>query len=568
MVLDSMTLVPTRKRLLWRDGDHMRSLDGTEFLAKASSIAQSLAARGISRGDRVGIIAPSGPEWLLFDIAALSLGAITVPLFANVSRENLSWQIHDSGMNLLLAGDATQVRLVRDCAQGPLSVATLAGADETGASPWEDLLSPAPDLDGFRRSVAKVAPDDLATIIYTSGSTGRPKGVMLDHGAMLFQIAGAVQRFPMDANRDLALSCLPFAHIFERIVTYFHLRIGYPLAIARDVQAVGEDLKIFRPTIFTVVPRLLEKMLLRIETQARSTRGIKLAIARAALDEAGREKGVLSPLVSPILDLLAWRRVRAALGGRLRIVVCGGAALPRPVELRFRRMGMPILEGYGLTENGPVVSANGPGLSRPGSVGLPFPGVETWLQEDGELWVRSRSVLRGYWNRPEETAQALSEGGWLRTGDLARIDPDGYVFLVGRKKDLCKTAGGKYVAPAPIEEALAAHELVEHAVVSADGRKFVSVVLAPDFMALRRRAEALGNGTSESAILSSPEFVAEIQAHVESVNAHLDEWAKVRRWTVSPHPFSIETGEITPTLKVRRAEVLQRFQTVLDALYT
>jgi long-chain acyl-CoA synthetase len=567
MLWDSMTRVPERKRLLWRDGDAIRSLDGTEFLAKASSIAQSLAARGVSCGDRIGIIAPSGPEWLLFDIAALSLGAITVPLFANVSPENLSWQIRDSGMVFLLAGDPVQVRTVRNSFPGALPIASVAGAEETGSVSWDDLLSPVPDLDGFRQSIAQVFADDIATIIYTSGSTGRPKGVVLDHGTFISQVAGAVERFPLDPERDLALTCLPFAHAFERTVTYFHLRNGYPLAIAKDVQAVGDDLKIFRPTILTVVPRLLEKMLIRIETQARAATGIKLAIANAALDEAGREPGPLSPFVSPILDLLAWRRVRAALGGRLHTLVCGGAALPPNVERRFRRMGLPILEGYGLTEHGPVVSANGHGRKRPGSVGQPFLGVEARVADDGELLVRSRAVLRGYWNRPEDLAQVRTEDGWLRTGDLARIDPDGYIFLTGRKKDLCKTAGGKYVAPVPLEDALAAHELVEHAVISADGRKFVSAVLAPDFATLRRRAAALGSGATESVILSSPEFASEIKAHVESVNAHLNEWEKVRRWTVSPLPFAIETGEITPTLKVRRAEVLRKFAVALDALY-
>src|ERR1035437_2121404 len=217
MVLDSMTRSPNRKRLLWREGGTIQSLDGAQFLAQASSIAQGLTLQGVTTGDRVGIIAPSGPEWLLFDIAALALGAITVPLFSNVSPENLAWQIQDSGMKLLLAQDAAQARLVKACSVGPLTIVSLAGADETGSVSWQDLLSPAPDLDGFRQSIAKVSPQNLATIIYTSGSTGRPKGVMLDHGAMLFQVAGAAERFPLDPERDLALSCLPFAHVFERI---------------------------------------------------------------------------------------------------------------------------------------------------------------------------------------------------------------------------------------------------------------------------------------------------------------------------------------------------------------
>jgi long-chain acyl-CoA synthetase len=562
----SMEREPSRRRLFWREGSEIRSWSGEEFLAKAASIAWTLSERGVADGERVGIYAASGPEWLAFDMAALALGAVTVPFFHNASSESIAWQIRDSGLRRMLVGTAEQARQVRAIAPD-LEIHSLAGVDDSGSLPWESLLDSSVPPGDFLRRIDRIEPDHLATIIYTSGSTGRPKGVALDHGALLFQVDGAIQRFPTDADTDFALSCLPFAHVFERMIAYFHLRSGYRLAISRDVKALSDDLQAFHPSILTVVPRLLEKVLDNVEAQAFRSRGLRLSIARAALAETDREPGRLSALVSPLWDALVWRQVRAGLGGNLRLVVCGGAALPPRVELKLRRMGVPVQEGYGLTEHGPVIAANTLARRRPGSVGTPFPGIETRLAPDGELLVRSRSVMRGYWNLPEETAQVVDPDGWLHTGDLARFDPDGFLHLVGRKKDLCKTAGGKYVAPVPIEDSLCAHALVEHAVVCADGRKFVSVVLAPDFSVLRARAACRGDGLSENDILASDAFADEIRLHVQAVNEGLNEWEKIRRWIVAPRPFGVESGELTPTLKVRRSEVLRRFGPDLDKLY-
>lgn len=561
-----MAREPSRPRLFWRDGPDVRSWTGEQFLTHAAAIAQNLSERGLADNDRIGIYATSGPQWLAFDVAALALGAVTVPFFSNASVENIAWQIRDSGLGRMLVGTAEQARQIRGIAPD-LEIHSLAGADDAGSLPWEDLLAAAPDPEGFLHRIREIEPDHLATIIYTSGSTGRPKGVALEHGAMLFQVEGAVERFPTDPVSDFALSCLPFAHVFERIIAYFHLRSGHRFAISQDVKALSDDLQAFRPSILTVVPRLLEKILDNVEAQASRNRGPKLSIARAALAEADREPGPLSPLVSPLWDFLVWRHVREGLGGKLKLVVCGGAALPPRVERRLRRMGVPVQEGYGLTEHGPVIAANTLAQHRPGSVGKLFPGIQARLAPDGELQVRSRSVMRGYWNLPEETARTVDPDGWLRTGDLARFDPDGFLHLVGRKKDLCKTTGGKYVASAPIEDALCAHPLLEHAVVCADDRKFVSAVLCPDFSALRSWAETRGPESTESAILGSAEFAQEISGHVQSVNEHLNEWEKIRRWIVSPHAFSVESGELTPTLKVRRSEVLHRFERALDDLY-
>ena len=563
LVLRSLDANASTFRLHWREENGTGTLDARTLVRTTASVAGWLRAQGVVRGDRVGIACSPCPEWIVFDLAALSLGAITVPFFANLSPEHLAWELRDSGSKVVLCGDAAQSAQIQAAAPGTLPV-VVSGAP-AGEVPWERLASHPADVEDFRRSVAEILDTNIATIIYTSGSTGRPKGVVLDHGGMVAQVEAARIAFPADPTADFGLSCLPLAHVFERIVTYFHLASGHPLAISRDVQQVSLDLLAFRPTIFTVVPRLLEKLLAKVDAQVDAARGIRRWIGRAARRESERERHALSPLLEPIFDALVWAKVRKAMGERLRLVVSGGAALPSVVEIRMRRMGLPILEGYGLTEHSPVVAVNTPAASRPGTVGRLFHGVEARTESDSELLVRSRSVFKGYWNRPEETAEAIGPDGWLRTGDLASIDADGFLKLVGRKKDLCKTAGGKYVAPTPIEEALARHPLVEHAVVCADGRKFVSAVLALDPQALQARARAAGSDPVHAA--SSTEVELELSEHVRAVNASLDEWEKVRRWVVSPLPFTIEGGELTPTLKVRRSLVLSRHSAALDALY-
>ena len=566
LVVRSMDHHPENVRLRWRDGRTVRELDGASFLARAASAAFWLRDRGVGRGDRVGICSAPCAEWIVFDVATLSLGAVTVPYFANLSEEHLAWELRDSAPKVVLCGDREHAAAVqRSCAEGTVLV-SVPGSDGPGTVPWESLEEAPADVDGFRQRAEGIKASDLATIIYTSGSTGRPKGVVLDHGAMTFQALAAKATFPSDPAVDSGLSCLPLAHVFERIVAYYHLASGHPLAIARDVQDVATDLALFRPSIFTVVPRLLEKMLAKMDARVARARGPASVLGRLALRESLRERHGLSPLLDPLADALVWKRLRDAMGGRIRLLVSGGAPLSSAVELRMRRMGVPVLEGYGLTEHGPVVAVNHPGATRPGTVGPLFPGVEMRLEPDSELLVRSPSVFRGYWNHPEEDRGVLEPDGWLRTGDLASCDPDGFLRLTGRKKDLCKTAGGKYVASTPIEDALARHPLVEYAVVSADGRKFVSAVLALDPVALDERARA--EGVTESDIRSSPWLSSELEAHLARVNAGLDEWEKIRRWIVAPGAFTIESGEVTPTLKVRRSEVLRKFARELDGLYS
>ncbi|HOX52655.1 MAG TPA: AMP-dependent synthetase/ligase [Fibrobacteria bacterium] len=556
LVWRTLVEAPDRVRLQWRDPSiHRRT--GREVAHIVACWTRTLVSGGLRPGDRVGILAPSSARWLMFDLAALLAGAVTVPLFANVSRENLAWQIQDSGMGSILV-EASQLDLLRSLDLPELRILIL-----------EDLVASAEASEGPTPSVdpERIQPGDFATLIYTSGSTGRPKGVLLDHRALFSQVRGAQMRYPAHPTEDSAVSCLPLSHVFERIVAYFHLANGYALAVSNDVQKVGDDLATFRPTILTAVPRLLEKMLLRVRSQVESARGVRRLLGRLALSQAAASRHFLSPALDPFLDRLVWSKVRSGLGGRLRLVVCGGAPLPASLETSFNRIGIPVYNGYGMTENGPVIAANTPEHHRAGSVGRPFPEVQVRVEADGELQVLSPSILREYWNRPEETAKVRTADGWLSTGDLGWIDADGYVYITGRKKDLCKTAGGKYVAPTPIEDALTGHSLVEHAVVCADDRKFVSAILSLDRLTLADWCHRNEFPSSLDLSAPPPGLVSELDAWVARVNEGLDEWEKVRRWILATAPLTIEGGGLTPTLKVRRQAILDKYRQELDALY-
>ncbi len=552
--------------LLWRDADQVVALSRSEALALVAGLAQALRDRGLQDGDRIGILAPSSPEWLLFDLAALCAGAVTVPLFSNLAPDNLAWEIRDCTPKMLLVQDAHQLEQVR--ALLPEGIQLLSVVPIDGLESLEVLRSDVADPAGWiLERIRRLDPETPATVIYTSGSTGRPKGVVLSHQAICFQVDAAQRRYPCDARADLGLSCLPLAHIFERMVAYFHMANGYPLAVSRDVQKVGDDLKVFRPTVMAVVPRLLEKMLAKIDAGIESAGPVRKWIGKAALLEARQRPHLLSGLARSVFDPIAWSKIRAGLGGRLRLVVSGGAPLSVDLEICLNRLGIPVFQGYGMTEMGPVVAANFPGANRTGSVGLPFPGVEVRIAADDEVLARAPSVLSDFWNDPAGRAKVVDAEGWLHTGDLGRVDPEGFVFLTGRKKDLCKSAGGKYVAPAPIEEALAQHPWIEHAVVCADDRKFVSAMISLDFSALRAALARSGSIHTVTEFMATPSFHAEIDRHVHRLNLGLNEWEKVRRWVVAPQPFAIESGELTPTLKVRRAVVLERHRARFDALY-
>lgn len=595
------TLHQNPSALVYKRRDRWRPIASDTFLASVRRAGECLMALGVKPGDRVGLSAESSPFWLMADLAILGAGGVTVPMFPNAARDTLRHQIADSGLRVLIVGSRELRETLRplcgdvhilvlsprlmtgerqeEAASGPgegpelipaaggVPVPPFDASDASDASAWAYAGADRPDSWDARAHAVK--PEDPATLIYTSGSTGHPKGVELTHANLLSQIQAARLRFPLLPD-DSALSFLPLTHVFERMVSYFYLASGVSLHFAEDPRSAGQDLREIRPTLLTVVPRFLEKAHDLIITNARKQGGLGGKFAQAALRRAG-ERTEESPVSwrDSLFDRLVYSPVRERMGGRLRLVICGSAALDPKLARFFINIGVDVYEGYGQTESAPVLTANHPGHRKLGTVGQAFPGVEIRLAPDGEVLARGPNVMRGYFGRPDATRETIVDG-WLHTGDLGRLDEEGYLTIIGRKKELFKTTTGKFVAPLPIEQAFAAHRLVDSAVVIAEGRPYVTAVIFPDFdelLAWRNELSQAAAGSLTGSFLRSQPVLDRFTALVDAVNANLNSWEKVYRFALADAPPSIEGGELTPTLKLRRHIVEAKYAAKIDALY-
>ena len=557
-----------------------RGISSRVFLDSVRRAGECLIRMGVRPGDTVGIAAPSSPFWLMADFAALGAGAITVPLFPNAAPDVLRHQIRDSRMRFLFVGSGElRDALLPLCPPEVERIFVLSPRIvQSGGAPsmrdgvdHPDRHEVAPPGEWDARAAA-VRASDTATLIYTSGSTGNPKGVELTHGNIVSQVQRAARRFELYGATDSALSFLPLAHIFERMVACYYLASGVSMHFAEDTTTVGDNLRELHPTVMTVVPRFLEKAHDRVAGSIRERRGPLGALGRAALRRAyERHEETPADWKDRVLDRLVYSRIRAKMGGRLRIVMSGSAPLDPRLARFFINLGMPVYEGYGLTETSPVLAVNYPGHRRLGTVGPAFPDVELRIAPDGEVLARGRIAMKGYYGLPEETRAVVDAEGWLHTGDLGSLDVNGYLTITGRKKELFKTAGGKYVAPIPIERALATHKLVDAAVVVAEGRPYATVLLYPDFDALLALREELqhadGEGESQGAFLRSEVVRTRFAAIVDSVNESLSAWERIHRFALADAPPSFESGEMTPTMKIRRHAVEARYKGKIEGMY-
>jgi long-chain acyl-CoA synthetase len=383
------------------------------------------------------------------------------------------------------------------------------------------------------------------------------------------QVEGAALRFPLHPDEDSALSCLPLAHVFERMVTFYYLSTGISIHFAEEIKKVGDNLREVHPTIITLVPRLLEKVHAKLQANVEIAAGLKKTLGKAALDRA-RVKAHDAPATfkDRVLDALVYKKMRVALGGRLRLVISGSAPLDPSLYSFFLNLGVPVYEGYGLTETSPVLAANFPGHRKVGTVGPIFPGVEVRVGDDGEILARGPGVMKGYYRKPEETSQVIDNAGWLHTGDLGHVDNEGYLKITGRKKELFKTANGKYVAPVPIEQALIQNKLVDMAMVIAEGRPFTTAVLFPDVENLKALKVELGcESLEDAAFLKSSQALGYLQTSLDAVNSKLNHWEKVQKFHLAVAPLAIDAGELTPTMKIRRHVVEDKFRKEIDLLY-
>lgn len=563
--------------------DRLTDLSYREMLEVATNGAAALRRLGLSPGDRAGILSENRTEWALADQACLFSRVVDVPIYDTLIAEQVAYILKDSGARLVFASTRDQMEKALEAAQAAgVEIQVVVFDPQGGALPprvlaWNTFLGMGAE-EGWTRErveeeVGATDPEDLATVLYTSGTTGEPKGVMLTHQNIYSNTQAAGMVLPIK-DTDVTLSFLPLSHIFQRMVDYLLLSRGCVLARAHDIRTVATDLGLVKPTVQIAVPRVYEKVFNGVKEAAQGVKskildwaiGVGNRWADARL--AGRSPGVAVNLQYPLADRLVFRKLRARLGGRVRFFISGSAPLSVPIARFFYASGLPILEGYGLTETSPVTNVNPPDGIRLGTVGPPVPGTEIRIAEDGEILVRGPQVMKGYYNRPEATAQVIDADGWFATGDIGELDADGYLKITDRKKDILVTAGGKNVAPQPVENRLKTNPFVEQVVMVGDKRRFVSLLVVPAFDALNRWARDQGIPHGDPATLLAQREVQELMER--EIMGHLGPLARYERpkkFALLEREFTVEDGTLTPTQKVKRRVVQERFRHVIDQMY-
>ena len=557
-------------RLCAKRGGQWVALSAAAFYRNAQQVAAALTARGIRPGDRVGLLAESRPEWLIADFGCLAAGAVDVPIYPTLTPEQSAYILHNSGARgvfVSTAAQAAKVASMRDRLPELEWVCCFEAAE------WADMLAePVRESDAeFRERLEATAPGAAATLLYTSGTTGVPKGLLLTHENLCANLNVSSLDFEFGPN-ERRLSILPLSHITERHIAYIDMLYGAATYFAESMETVVENLREVRPTVLVSVPRLYEKVAAGVRAQAEA----KSRLERAIFDWACRVGQRLGPyrqsgqratgglrLQAAVADRLVWSKLRGKLGGCLNKVISGGAPLGKGLGEFLLSLGIVVDEGYGLSETSPIIALNRPGGRRLGSVGRPLPNVDVRFAADGELLVRGPSVFAGYYGLPEQTAAALRDG-WFHTGDMGYQDADGFIFITDRKKDLIKTSGGKFIAPQPIEARLKMSPLIAEAVVVGDGRNFASVLLVPDWAVLQQAGVAC---VDRVAACQDEAVRQRFAAEVERVNAELARFETLKKFALLAEPFTVESGELTPTIKVRRRAVEAHYREVIEAFY-
>jgi long-chain acyl-CoA synthetase len=559
-------------------GGAWTDVTANEFAAQVLAVAKGLVAGGVEPGDRVALLSRTRYEWTLLDFAILTAGAVTVPVYETSSAEQVEWILADSQATAAVVESATHratVDAVRDRLPALAQVWQLDGPGNQGAvAALTELGRNVPEEDVHARR-GGIGGDDLATLVYTSGTTGRAKGCQLSHRNLLAEVRTVVQAAPelLNPNAQILLF-LPLAHVLARIIqlTAFHCRatVGH----TPDVKNLLPDLAEFRPTMVLSVPRVFEKVYNSAKQRAHADgkgRIFDAAEATAVAWSQARDAGGPGPwlrLRHALFDRLVYGRLRAALGGRCTAAVSGGAPLGTRLGHFFRGIGITVYEGYGLTETSAAATVGLPKHFTVGTVGRPIPGVTIRIAEDGEVLIRGDVVFRGYWHNDSATAEALDADGWFHTGDLGDLDGEGYLRITGRKKELIVTAGGKNVAPAVLEDRLRAHPLISQCMVVGDNQPFIGALVTIDQEAFPTWRSAHGKSGEVADLAEDPELRAEIDAAVTEANKAVSAAEAIKKFRILPVDFTEDGGQLTPTLKLKRAVVAKEFAHEIDAIYT
>ena len=571
--------------MLSKSGGRYQPISGQEVYRRVGRLFHELRRAGIERGDHCALLAENRWEWAVADFAMMTAGIVSVPVYPTLPAEQIHYVLEHSGARAIFVSTAAQLEKIQSiwdrlpALEGVILFDDLAGqAADSRIAQLGSLIGETALGDGeraaFESAINAVQPGDLASIIYTSGTTGTPKGVMLSHGNFCSNVRDA--GLPV-GETDVALSFLPLCHVAERMADYTFFHEGATVAYAESIDAVPRNLMEVRPTVAVGVPRFFEKIYDKVHTSVGTAPAIRrklfhwaISVGEAAtpylLEDRPLPAGLR--LKHLLADRLVFGKLRARLGGRIRFFISGAAPLPRHVGEFFLALGVKICEAYGLTETSPVISINHPGAIRPGTVGKLIPNVKVKIAGDGEILARGPNIMQGYYKMTELTAETIKDG-WFHTGDIGKFDSDQYLLITDRKKDLLKTSGGKYIAPQPIESRLKTCACVTIAVVIAEGRKFPSALIVPNFEKLRQLAGEKGiTAASQAELAQHAEIRAVIEQEVESACAGMARYEQIKKIAILYEDFSIEKGEITPTMKVRRREVERIHAARIEEIYS
>ena len=583
-LLQAVDNSPNLRAQMFRAADGWKAYSSEEFLRRVASLSTAFVELGVKPGDRVGLFAANRPEWHVADFAITGAGGVTVPVYFNESPERMTYILKHCGAKVVFAAGTAQMKklqalraqlpeleqvILADCGAGALPPDCLA---------YETLLATGggADVASYRLRSSQVLPGQLASIIYTSGTTGEPKGVMLTHTNFCSNVEDACAGVSFSSKDDIAISFLPLAHVYGRMLDYAYLFHSLTVAYVEAVEQVAPALLELHPTLLAAVPRVFEKIYGRIIEQGSQRKGLERKIfdwtmrvaTRSAFWRSGERNA--SPAVKAqwwVADKLVYAKIRKGTGGKLRLVFSGGAPLAKALAEFFWAVGIPIYQGYGLTETSPVLTSNYP-QSRMGSSGKPIPNVALRIAGDGEILAKGPCIMQGYYKNPEATKEVLTADGWFSTGDIGYLDKDQYLFITDRKKDLLKTSAGKFVAPQPIENALKTSLYILNAMVIGDKRKFVSALIVPNPTTVKARAAEQGiSFKSNEEMAAHPWVHALIEGEVKRLTANLAQYESVKRFALLPEDFTFDNGALTFTLKLKRRVVEEQLHDVIEQLY-
>jgi len=548
-----------------------------EYIDKANAVSRGFLSLGIEPGDKIALISNNRSEWNICDIAIQQVGAIGVPVYPTITEDDYEFIFNDAEIKLCIVSDKELFDKVSNVKDRVSTLESIFTFDEVGgAKNWSELQEKPSDEYDSEIDTRKnnIKGSDLVTLIYTSGTTGNPKGVMLTHDNIMSNVMGSMPRIPC-VNQDIALSFLPVCHVYERMLLYLYQIIGVSVYFAESIEAVGDNLKEIKPQVFTAVPRLLEKVYDKIIAKGDALTGVKRKLFFWAVDVGNDFKidgnSSVYNLKLKIARKLIFSKWKEALGGNVKVIACGSAALQPRLAKIFTAAGIPVLEGYGLTETSPVLTVNflGKGNTRFGTTGKALGNVSLMIAKDGEILAKGPNVMQGYYNQPEKTKAEFTDDGWFKTGDIGEIDADGFLKITDRKKEMFKTSGGKYIAPQVMENKFKESRFIEQIMVIGEGQKHASALIVPatDFIKEWCKRKGIKNCETDIEISLNERVIERISKEVNHFNESFGKWEQIKKFELLDHQWTIESGELTPTMKPKRKAVKATYQELIDKIY-